>query len=255
MAASTQQEAYPNWFLAVLAVAAGVLLLVAGYLWLIRPPLVGPLATIPTPTARPAERPTVVVEVTITPGEGVGATATPGESVGVTTTPEEKLVQAPTEEPQEMATATPPGAVATGTITGRVRLEARKVYADVQILVNNEPAGSTDGSGAFQVDVPAGVYTVRARHLGYVPAEASAVRVRAGQVVRLADITLPAGDTDADEDVDLFDMVRCAANLRRPPPPGMEFADINGDGIIDIREIVIIHRNYRTVRPVVWLLN
>ncbi len=235
MAASTRQKSYPNWFLAVLAVAAGALLLMAGYLWLVRPPQVGPLATIPTPSVSPEERPTLVVEVTVTP--------------------EERVVRAPTQESQKMPPVTPLVPAATGTIAGRVTLEGRKGYADIQILVNNEPAGTTDEMGIFQVDVPAGVYTVRAWRLGYVPAEAVGVEVQAGQVVRLADIILPAGDTDADEDVDLFDMVRCAVNLRQPPPPGMEFTDINGDGIIDFREIVMIHRNYRTVRPVVWPLD
>lgn len=230
MTSSTQkEEVYSTGFLIGLAVVAIVLFLVAGYLWFFRTPDPGPLATIPdretsiSTQAGPASAGTDVLP----PAEAGGPPA-----VGV----------APDE-----ATSTSE----MGTIEGQVALEGRNNHSGIDVLVDDAPATTTDVEGAFQVTVPIGAHTVRAGRLGFAAAETT-VDVPAGASAALPFVTLPAGDTDGDADIDLFDIVRCAINLGQPAPAGMEYADVNGDGVIDMYEIGVIHRNYRTLEPITW---
>ncbi len=153
-------------------------------------------------------------------------------------------------------TATPTGApVVTGnrgTIEGRVALQGRERYAGITLLVNGTPAGSTDELGVFQLVLPPGRYTVRASYPAYIAIEASDVEVQAGEVVSLPPGLLHAGDTDRDSDIDLFDVVRCAIGFGKAVPEADSHADLNGDGVIDLRDVTLAQQNYREIGPTPW---
>lgn len=284
---STQEDTWPTWFVVGLFVFAMTLLLTGLFLSLRRPPAAGPVAGLPTTTATaevartaltgqptlmaegtatPAVivRRTVNVELTPTPAAGL-ATPTAGLALTATTvvvvtgTPAPRPPASPTTMPAATGTAVvvmpsgPPGEAGDmGTIEGQVALQGRQRHTGIMLLVNGAPAGTTDATGAFHLTVPAGHHAVRASYSGYIAAEAPDVEVRAGEMTSMPAISLRAGDTDHDGDVDLYDVVRCAINFGRKVPAADTHADVNEDGVIDLRDVILVQRNYRGIGPAPW---
>ncbi|MBS1251232.1 MAG: hypothetical protein MAG451_00263 [Anaerolineales bacterium] len=139
-----------------------------------------------------------------------------------------------------------------GAIAGHVSLEGRGNAMGITLLVNGVPQDVTDVAGAFRMTMPAGRYSVRARYPGHIAVEAPDVEVRNGEVASLPPATLAAGDTDEDEDIDLFDLVRCIVDLRGGALPAGYHADANGDGVADVRDFILAQRNYGTAGPAPW---
>jgi len=136
-----------------------------------------------------------------------------------------------------------------GAVEGQLTLEGRTLFSGITLLVSGTPAATTDASGAFRLTAPAGSYTVAARYPGYMSVEAGGVEVQAGETTRLPAVGLRAGDTDADGDIDLFDVVRCVINLGQERTT---HADVNSDGKVDLRDVILTQRNYRGVSPAPW---
>ncbi len=108
---------------------------------------------------------------------------------------------------------------ASGRIKGRVLLQGREDFSGVRILLDGEEKAVTDSKGDFSIEVAPGTYTVTAVMPGFLPAVKSNVVVEPGEVEDVGTVLLLAGD-------------------------------LNGDGIIDIRDLVILGRNFgRTESP------
>lgn len=137
---------------------------------------------------------------------------------------------------------------ATGTIQGKVLLQARTDHGGVQICADGHCV-TTDSSGSFALEVPPGTYTVTARMPGYLSAEASNVEVTAGETTTLPEITLIGGDANGDDQIDVADLALIARNFGQT---GQNIADINGDGRIDIFDLVKAGIHFGEKGPLGW---
>ncbi|MFQ5854039.1 MAG: hypothetical protein ACE5LU_00125 [Anaerolineae bacterium] len=265
MTVSSQEGFRRTWFLGGLFVVAIVLVITALFLRFLRTPDAGPIETVPTATvtteaglATMTSRPTTVVEGTASPVPSARRTTsvelTPSSTVELATTATTvaEATVTPTASPLVTPPGVPGGAGDTGTIEGQIALQGRNNRVGITLLVDGTPMDTTDASGTFRLNVPAGRFAVRASYPGHIAIEAPDVEVRVGEVTRLPATSLPAGDADRDGDVDLYDMVRCAIGLGRLVPATGPHADVNGDGVIDLRDIILTQRNYRDASPLPW---
>lgn len=76
---------------------------------------------------------------------------------------------------------------------------------------------------------------------GLVYANSAMVRVDVPATLRIVENVV--GDADRDGDVDVADLEFVSASLG-PIPPGDPAADIDGDGVVDIRDLVITGVNF-----------
>lgn len=159
---------------------------------------------------------------------------------------------APTEGTGTAESGTSAADQETGTIVGQVSLEGRATSDGIAVLLDDILQDVTEAAGTFQVTAPAGRYSVRASYAGHVTIEAAGVDVRSGEVTSLPPASLPAGDTDLDKDVDLFDLVRCIVELRGGELPAGDHGDANGDGVTDIRDLILTRQNFGAVSPAPW---
>lgn len=138
-----------------------------------------------------------------------------------------------------------------GSIAGQVLLQGRSDHSGARIIVNGSEVGTTNADGRFLFDVPAGTYTLGASMPGYLRAEAARVLVPPDQTTQLTAITLEAGDINNDGRIDLLDLSGIGSLLStiRPTEPR---TDLNGDGVVDIRDLVLAAQNYDHTAPLVW---
>ncbi|MFQ5593768.1 MAG: hypothetical protein ACE5HA_06435 [Anaerolineae bacterium] len=271
---ATQDETWPTWFLAGLFAVAVALLVVALFLWLRGPREAGRVAGVPTAAATAR---VVLATETVGAGAVTGGTLTPvsmargaggtGELSSATEAPASPSVQpARTPAVAVEATGTPavaPAPTATfaaampleelgedvGTVEGELALEGRTQFSGIMLLVGGTPIATTEASGVFRLTAPPGLHTIAARFPSYMSIEADHVEVQAGEITQLPAVVLRAGDTDEDGDVDLFDVVRCVISLGQV---STAHADVNGDGMVDFRDVILTQRNYRGASPAPW---
>ncbi len=191
----------------------------------------------PTPTTPPVTPTTVPPTPTTVP-----PTATP-----VTPT------AAPTMTPSPIGpTATAP---ANGGIVGIYRFQNRPTNAGIAVtlILLNQPVVTvmTDADGKFAfTDVPPGDYVVQASATSHLTILQD-VTVTAGPATDLGSHTLPAGDTDGDNAINVSDAGLIGANFGIDVPPAPTAADLNGDAKIDIRDLVLVGSNFGLTGPIV----
>ena len=127
-------------------------------------------------------------------------------------------------------------------------LDGRSVHNGAQ--VSAEPGGhtaATDPSGAYTVGpLPPGIYTVDVRMGSYLRAGGRDFEVIAGQTTALPSVVLLGGDCDADDQINIMDasIVSFSFGLEAGEPGFDPRADINGDGIVDIYDLVLIGNSF-----------
>ena len=144
-----------------------------------------------------------------------------------------------------------PGGV--GTIAGTVKLQGRTNYSGALVSVGaGWPGVLTNGAGAFSIpNIPVGSYTVTVAMPGYLRAQKSDVQVTAGGTATLPEVRLLGGDADNDCSIDLFDLIAVSSLYGGPPPAGSG-VDINGNGVIDIFDLVMVGLNLDKTCPGPW---
>ena len=149
----------------------------------------------------------------------------------------------PTDTPTSTPTQQPPE---TGNLTGQV-------IACKQVTVNQYPAG-TDGKFTIN-DIPVGTYTVEAKAEGFLKAVGSAT-ITSGGTAKMPIITLLAGDINGsdgnpipDDVINQWDAMTIGMNYNGTVPPA---ADLNCDGVINVLDLELLARNYRTTGPTAW---
>jgi hypothetical protein len=148
-------------------------------------------------------------------------------------------------------TPTPTTEPQTGSIHGRLRLQGRTQHEGALVSVVGRFSTTTAADGSFSLDgLPTGSYTVRVEMPGYLEAAREGIDVTAGTVADLPDLTLRGGDANGDCRVNLLDLVTVAANLGSPA--GDERADINADGVADLRDLVLVSINLARSCPSPW---
>jgi hypothetical protein len=129
-----------------------------------------------------------------------------------------------------------------------VALDGRAVHDGAQ--VSAEPGGTTavtDPSGAFTLGpLPPGTCTVNVRMGSYLRAGERGFTVIAGQTTLLPSLVLLGGDCDGDDRINILDagIVSFSFGLDEGQPDFDSRADINGDTIVDIYDLVMIGNNF-----------
>jgi hypothetical protein len=147
-------------------------------------------------------------------------------------------------------TPTPTPQPGLATITGQVL--ASKVVT-VRLYDANENTAAmvnANADGTFRFDnIPAGTYTIVATANGFMRLQGT-LTLAGGEVQAIAPIKLLAGDIDDSGIIDQFDALTIGFAYNTSEPPG---ADLNSDGIINVLDLELLARNYKTVGPIVWL--
>ncbi len=154
----------------------------------------------------------------------------------------------PTPTPTAIPTATPTPAVRV--VSGRVDLQGRSSDAGIQVQIGAQQV-ITPPDGSYSVAMPPGAYSVTASRTGYL---GSATRV---VVDGLANVTVPlltlrGGDANGDGSINLFDLVMVSSNYGVSAPPADSRADVNGDGTVGLGDLVLVASNYGLVGSQPW---
>ena len=139
-------------------------------------------------------------------------------------------------------------------LNGIAVFQGRSVHSGIDVTAAGVVARSavTDVSGAFLLDeLKAGTYDIRADAQLYLP-NCTSAGVTPGQLLALSDTVLRAGDADDDDAINIGDATLVAANFRQAVPPGNALADINGDGVVNIRDLALLGSNYGRSGCQVW---
>ncbi|MBC7264087.1 MAG: carboxypeptidase regulatory-like domain-containing protein [Chloroflexi bacterium] len=172
---------------------------------------------------------------------------------------------APTPTPTRTPTRTPtPTATPSGTggISGVVLLFGRTNHSGTTVTASGPVVATTTtgASGSFSFGgLPAGTYTVRASKQNYIYAEKTGVVVSAGVNTDIGTAQLPAGDLNDDCRVNIIDLVIIATDpgWSDPSPcriPINPRADVNGDGCLNVMDLVCAGRNYDATCPAPWAM-
>ena len=129
--------------------------------------------------------------------------------------------------------------VGRGIIQGYIYLQGRTDHSGATVSINGHST-TTNPDGNFSLEVAPGTYTVSASMPSYLTDEILTIVVQAGEIVDVGTITLLGGDADHDGDIDADDLVRIAAHFNASDGT----SDINGDGLVDIFDLVLVGRNF-----------
>jgi len=145
-----------------------------------------------------------------------------------------------------------------GDINGYIDLQGRgddsgaEVNAwDGSVLVYTT---TTTTDGYYELPLDAGMYDITVEMESYLDTEQAGVSVSAGGTTTLNTVTLPGGDTNDDDIVNIQDLALVGAHYHciLGDPCYDPSADINNDDIINIQDLAITGGNYLEVSPVPW---
>ncbi len=132
------------------------------------------------------------------------------------------------------------------TLSGHALLEGRDDHSAITVTLSGGLATLTDADGSYLFgDVPAGTLVITFTYGGFLTLVVTDVTVIENAANELCTYTLPAGDLNGDQVVDILDLTMCAAALGTVSST----ADVNADGIVDIYDLVLIGKNFKLTGP------
>jgi len=145
-----------------------------------------------------------------------------------------------------------------GTLEGLVQQQGTRTdNAGSEIVVMEIDGGiiattTTITDGTFSLDVPiGGTYNIDANYPGYLHAQKSAVYV-VGTTVDIGTTKLLGGDVNADNCINILDIVSIVGKFSQSGLPASDSADINDDGTINIFDLTISAGNFGRYGPTAW---
>jgi hypothetical protein len=147
----------------------------------------------------------------------------------------------------------------TGSIVGSVQLQGREDHSGASIVVTDAEENTqetvTDADGNFVVaDLIPGTYTVEARMYGYLDSMEPEVVVVAGEATDLEATKLLGGDVapqpEPDNEIDILDVSYIGSHFRTDEYK--EAADVNSDGVVNIRDLTMAAANFGKACPMSW---
>ena len=145
-----------------------------------------------------------------------------------------------------------------GTIQGTVQRQGTQTNhagtETVGIAVNNGvvATATTTANGRFSLVVSVGgTYTINASYPGYLQAQKSSVYV-VGATVDIGLTTLVGGDVNADNCINILDIVSIIGQFGSTGLPASSPEDINDDGTINILDLTIAAGNFTRCGPTTW---
>jgi hypothetical protein len=152
-----------------------------------------------------------------------------------------------------VATCQTPPQKYTGCFMGKIYLPGRSDHSGVLVTLDGMPAAVTNSWGKFEIcGVKGSKHTLTTTSACYLKAMASQVNMPPGERVELPYLTLPGGDVNNDNSVNLFDLVRVGAAYRSSPPSDPE-ADCTKDNAVNLFDLVLVGNNYGKSGPVSWV--
>jgi len=128
------------------------------------------------------------------------------------------------------------------TLAGTVLLEGRSDHSGTVVALDGGPTVTTGSDGSYSFDTTAGTHTLTFTHTAYLSATTTASGV-AGTTVTVPTVTLLGGDVNGDGHIDILDLVAVASQFGSSSPSPAT-ADINNDGTVDIVDIVLVAKNF-----------
>jgi len=125
------------------------------------------------------------------------------------------------------------------------RASAALLDASGQVVISK----SLEDNGSYQLEAPAGTYTLRISAPGYLSAKKS-VTLAAGTPVVVAFVSLFAGDINGDGKIDPLDLISLGAAFEITPT--LAAADLNADGRIDLFDLTLLAKNWRQTGYTGW---
>lgn len=135
-----------------------------------------------------------------------------------------------------------------GTLVGRV-LASKPVTVQLYNLDDSLVAlVPANADGTFSLTVPAGRYDILASATGHLSILGAATIV-GGSTSTQPTTKLLAGDINGDTRIDQYDALTIGMNYNTASPSA---ADLNDDGIINVLDLELLAKNYRSSGPVPW---
>jgi hypothetical protein len=144
------------------------------------------------------------------------------------------------------------------TVDGLVELQGRTDHSGVEVCAGDGggqvTCAMTDATGAYELWLPDGTYTVTVAYDRYLDGERSGVVVITGNPVSLPKVKLLGGDANDDCVVNILDLSFMGARYGEScGDPGYNAqADINNDCIVNILDLTVAGGNYNMTCPVPW---
>jgi hypothetical protein len=146
-----------------------------------------------------------------------------------------------------------------GTIKGIVMRQGRQTdHAHTETVGITADGGvavtaTTAADGSFSLVVPTrGTYTVNASYPGYLQSQKGSVYV-VGAPVDIGSTKLVGGDVNADNCINILDIVSIIGKFDTTGLPRSDPEDINDDGRIDILDLTIAAGNFTRCGPTAWV--
>ena len=98
-----------------------------------------------------------------------------------------------------------------GSVKGRVLLQGSENSLGAYVEIEGEVA-FVDRDGYYVTTVPDGLFDLYVRAPGHLSATVQGIQVESGQTLQIPTVTLPFGDANGDELVDLYDLTAAARN-------------------------------------------
>jgi len=135
-------------------------------------------------------------------------------------------------------------------IVGYAHMQGRTDHSGIDVEVSGPIVADvvTAADGKYEINtVPAGRYQLLFEHPMYLAAQLTNCDTGSGTEFRPPTVTLLAGDLNKDQRIDILDLTRCAGVFGTADPG----ADINGDGVVDLFDLVLIGINFGRTGPVI----
>lgn len=146
-----------------------------------------------------------------------------------------------------------------GTIEGIVQRQGTQTdHAGTEIIAIAVGDGvaataTTATDGSFSLTVPLGsTYTINASYPGYLQSQKISVYV-VGATVDIGLTKLVGGDVNADNCINILDIVSIIAKFGESALPPSDSADINDDGTVNIFDLTISAGNFGRCGPTAWV--
>jgi len=146
-----------------------------------------------------------------------------------------------------------------GTIEGVVRRQSTRTdHAGVEVVAIAAGGGvytaSTTGEdGSFTLEVPlAGTYNVDASYPGYLHAGKNSIAVT-GETVDIGTAKLVGGDVNADNCINILDVVSIIGDFGLTGLDASDPQDINDDSTVNILDLTVTAGNFSRCGPTAWV--
>ena len=140
-------------------------------------------------------------------------------------------------------------------VNGTVQLQSRSDHSGVEVCADDggTPICTfTNASGYYELSLPDGTYTIQVEMARYLDALKTGYSISSD--VTLPDLTLPGGDTNDDDMINILDLSFMGARYELScGDTGWDArADINNDCTVNILDLSVTGGNYEESSPVPW---